>query len=66
MAKPVSANTFHQWLDQDCRDASRWHAAKGIETGRLLDYEAGYRQGYLAALSALKLHNHVTMTDRRD
>lgn len=53
----------HFWLDQQRADALKWHAAnmgKKLTPELSAAWQAGYGEGWAAAISALKLHKCLT------
>ena len=55
-----------RWEEQTLADAVAWHEATGSLTATNAQaYKAGYKEGYRAALSALKLHGFIEMDSNR-
>lgn len=55
-----------RWKEQALQEAIAWHTTTGSLTSvNETAYKAGYNEGYMAALSALKLHGHITIDKDR-
>lgn len=55
-----------RWKEQTLAESLAWHAATGSLTAQnKTAYMAGYQEGYMAALSALKLHGALEIDKDR-
>ena len=50
-----------RWKEQTLQESIAWHTANGTTAQGMHGYKAGYEQGYMAAISALKLHKHLSV-----
>ena len=56
-----------RWGEQARAEAVRWHQdVNGVAKQRLVDFEAGFEQGWRAAVTALQAHKVCKLTETRE
>lgn len=67
MTKPTVGHCeAMRWKEQTMANAIAWHTATdSLTAGNKTAYLAGYNEGYMAALSALKRHGYITIDHDR-
>ena len=61
----ITTAELSRWFDQCLDEQIEWHhanAVKPLPSQAIHDYSAGFRQGWIAAVNAIKAHGGIVET----